>query len=69
MSKYWKFKILIYCWKLGNLKFLDEKKNSLEDFDFRLELIYLKKLGQNIEIRNIGCYVDENKEIQNFLNE
>ena len=62
---------MIYCWKLGNLKFLDEKKKKrfFGRFRFRLGLIYLKFLGQNIEIMNIGCFIDKNREIQNFLDE
>ena len=36
-------------------------------FWFRLGLIYLKLLDQNIKIMNIGCLIDKNKEIQNFL--
>ena len=57
--------------KLGNLKFLfnNNKKKLFGRFRFRLGLIYLKILGQNIEIINIGCSIDENREIQNFLNE
>ena len=38
-------------------------------FQFRLGLIYLKILGQNTEIMTIGYSIDENREIQNFLNE
>ena len=61
--------MLIYCWKLGNPNFLDEKKNFFRRFQFRLGLIYLKILGQNFEITNIGCSIDKNREIQNFLDE
>ena len=43
------------------------KKKFFGRFQFRLGLIYLKFLGQNIEIINIGCSIDENSEIQNFL--
>ena len=46
-----------------------KKKNFFGRFQFRLGLIYLKFLGQNIEIMNIGCSIDENREIQNFLDE
>ena len=45
------------------------KKKFSGRFQFRLELIYLKILDQNIEIRNIGCSIDENTAIQNFLDE
>ena len=51
---------------MGNLNFLDEKK-IFGRFQFRLRLIYLKILGQNNEIMNIVCPIDENMEIQNFL--
>ena len=43
------------------------KKKIFGRFRFRLRLIYLKLLGQNIEIMNIGYSIDENREIQNFL--
>ena len=46
-----------------------EKKNSLENFDLGYDWFILKLLGQNIEIRNIDCSIDENREIQNFLDE
>ena len=58
---------MIYFLKLENLKFLDGKKNSLENFDLGYDWFILKLLGQNIEIRNIGYSIDENKEIQIFF--
>ena len=52
---------------MGNLKFLDEKKNIFGRFRFRLGLIYLKFLGQNIEIMNISSSTDEKKGNLKFL--
>ena len=51
------------------LSFLEKKKKFFGRFRFRLRLIYLKILGQNFEITNIGCSIDKNREIQNFLDE
>ena len=44
-----------------------KKKGFFGRFWFRLGLIYLKLLGQNIKIMNIGSPINENREIQNFL--
>ena len=46
-----------------------KNKKFFGRFQFTLGLIYFKILGQNIEIMNIGCPIDENSEIQIFLDE
>ena len=44
-----------------------KKKWFFGRFWFRLGLIYLKLLGQNIKIMNLNCPIDENRKIQNFI--